>query len=952
MKIEKLRIRNIASIEDAEIDFTTAPLADAPLFLICGETGAGKSTILDAISLALFADTPRMDSASREKYNSEGDRELSVSNPLQLLRRGAGEGFAEVTFAACDGERYRASWSARRSRRKPGGKLQDAERSLTRLGDNRQWTKKEVPSELASILGFSFQQFCRVTLLAQGEFTRFLKSGEREKAEILERLTDTSIYSRIGARIFANASEMKSKIELAEEAVKTAREGLLTDEQIEESNMRLDELVKSRELVSADAERHRAAGDWLKKFRETHRLHQRSLEDLQRADAGLQSATYKESDTTLREYDISQPARESLAEIARLRKAAAQAAKQESFHKEQLELAQEMAKDLEQKIAGLKKHREATASELGKYNPGALEKERENLILIEKRGASARAGMHSLSGYASTLADMRTAIDEASTRLQEAQERIDAAKPQLAASIEALEAARARRDKVNLSLSDMVRDIRSRLQEGDECPVCGHRIGRILSDERFRSALQPLEDEVKRIEKVVNSLEVEIKTGKNLAKVAESDRKKRTGDLEKAGRDLRKLLVAVGSDLEALGIACDLKQLDPEELKCAAARAGTQGKKAAEALGKVTADLKEVSRLNAEDAADAASLLKLTGSLSAVAERISSHSTLQKRGSEDARQAEEQIVEAQRDVRGFIARSGISGGRLDELCGLSAEQVASMRGSCEKIRNAAAAARGAAENAERSLADVIGQRPLHAWPGVEAEELGGTFGEEAAKDNEAAIREGLEQVKQLATAEGQCRETLAADARLRESINGNLTRLATQKREAEPWMRLNALFGDREGKKFRGIAQSYILEHLLKRANVHLRHFTDRYLFTCQRGSLSILVDDRSMPGHPRSVSVLSGGESFMASLALALALSGLTQGGIGPDMLLIDEGFGTLSPDCLDSVMETLGRLGDSGGRSVGVISHVAELRDRIPTRIVVSRRNPTSSEIRIEQG
>ena len=158
------------------------------------------------------------------------------------------------------------------------------------------------------------------------------------------------------------------------------------------------------------------------------------------------------------------------------------------------------------------------------------------------------------------------------------------------------------------------------------------------------------------------------------------------------------------------------------------------------------------------------------------------------------------------------------------------------------------------------------------------------------------------------------------------------------------------MLGSADGAKFRKIAQSYILGELLNSANGYLHYFNDRYELEASPGKLIILVRDLYQ-GDLTSVNTLSGGESFMVSLALALALSS-TMGKIFTiDTIFIDEGFGSLSGNYLDNVIETLNRLYEMGGRRVGLISHVEALKERVTTQIQVYRdpKNNTVSRVSI---
>ena len=163
---------------------------------------------------------------------------------------------------------------------------------------------------------------------------------------------------------------------------------------------------------------------------------------------------------------------------------------------------------------------------------------------------------------------------------------------------------------------------------------------------------------------------------------------------------------------------------------------------------------------------------------------------------------------------------------------------------------------------------------------------------------------------------------------------------------------MNRYFG---GTRFRTLVQSHMLRPLLNNANIYLRQITDHYTLTCSDDNeqLSILVLDRYHNNEPRSVTVLSGGERFMISLALSLALSAMNRPDLNVDILFIDEGFGTLDAKSLETVMSTLRRLPEINGqtgRRVGVISHREELSEQIPTQIRLLRTGEGRSRIVIQ--
>ncbi len=226
MKILAIRLKNLASLAGPfELDFTAEPLASAGLFAITGPTGAGKSTLLDALCLALFGAIPRLNNIGQSKV-PEIDGDISTNDPRNLLRRGTGSGYAEVDFVGIDKRRYRARWETNRARDNASKKLQASRQTLTDLDSEQilsSQNKTEYKNLLEARLGLNFEQFTRAVMLAQSEFSAFLKADDKERSELLEKLTDTAIYSQLGRRAYSKSKE-------AEETLKTlnAQAGNLT----------------------------------------------------------------------------------------------------------------------------------------------------------------------------------------------------------------------------------------------------------------------------------------------------------------------------------------------------------------------------------------------------------------------------------------------------------------------------------------------------------------------------------------------------------------------------------------------------------------------------------------------------------------------------------------------------------------------------------------------------
>ncbi|WDZ52113.1 AAA family ATPase [Acinetobacter vivianii] len=213
MKILSIRLKNLASLAGEHfIDFECDPLANAGLIAIVGKTGAGKSTILDAMCLALFNKIPRLKESDGKLLDVDGS-ELLTNSPLTVLRRGTGHGFAELCFVAQDQKHYQARWEIKRARESASGKLQSVQRSLKCLTDGVVVADKTkaVESHIQQITQLSFEQFTRAVLLAQSEVTAFLKARDTERGELLEYLTNSSIFAKIGQLAFEKTREMTNQ---------------------------------------------------------------------------------------------------------------------------------------------------------------------------------------------------------------------------------------------------------------------------------------------------------------------------------------------------------------------------------------------------------------------------------------------------------------------------------------------------------------------------------------------------------------------------------------------------------------------------------------------------------------------------------------------------------------------------------------------------------------------
>lgn len=308
MKLKKLTILNLASIEHAIIDFEQPPLADEPLFLICGETGAGKSTLLDAICLALFKTTPRLANAANESYTDAemtGEKsDFTINDARQLMRRNTAESRVTLTFTGSNDHDYTAQWYVRRARMRTDGAIQKIEWTLTDNTSGTTFIKvRDVQEEMQRCVGLNFDQFCRTAMLAQGEFTRFLMSREGEKSEILEKLTGTEIYSNIGKKI----AELNKEAQTAWKTKQTVLDNinLLTTDQIEEAQQQLLQWKDTAGKNKALRDNFNQQLNWLTTSEKLTQDLANINKQLQKTEETAASDEFRNTTETLRQYHLS-----------------------------------------------------------------------------------------------------------------------------------------------------------------------------------------------------------------------------------------------------------------------------------------------------------------------------------------------------------------------------------------------------------------------------------------------------------------------------------------------------------------------------------------------------------------------------------------------------------------------------------------------------------------------
>ncbi len=436
MKILRIRFQNLNSLPEADLDLSSGPLARSGIFAITGSTGSGKSTILDAITLALYGRAARYD---------------QTPNPESMMSRHTGACHAEVTFEA-KGALYRAEWQLRRAREKADGKLQAATRRLYDADGNiLAQSIKETDRLIEEITGLDYHRFLRSVLLAQGQFAQFLKASESERADLLESLTGTTIYSELSTLAYREAAERE--LELKSEATAMESVTLLSPEEqasrqeaIAESEKQSATLTLQRETLAARL----ASGEQLAALLTRRQTLQQEATAITRQREEAQPDLAR-----LARWRTAQP---YLPALGRLEERRLEAARLEKVAQE----TQRMAAQAEHQLASTHLSAHRFAQSLLARSRQQLEadrtKERQTVALhtersewlaarqgeaeLEKQLASLAARLTSLANHRREVAAASTVLKELQSEQQRARQTLEGLEREHAAAIKAADHAR------------------------------------------------------------------------------------------------------------------------------------------------------------------------------------------------------------------------------------------------------------------------------------------------------------------------------------------------------------------------------------------------------------------------------------------------------------------------------------------------------------------------------
>jgi DNA repair protein SbcC/Rad50 len=1063
MKILELRFKNLNSLYgEWIIDFTDPEYVANGIFALTGPTGSGKSTILDAICLALYGATPRLG-----RITKSGN---------EIMSRQTGECYAEVLFESQAG-RFCCHWEQRCARKKADGNLQDQEHQIADAvtGKPIETKKSLVARVIEEKTGMDFDRFTRSILLAQGGFDTFLKADVEQKSKILEQITGTEIYSEISRRVHERQRDEREKLNLLLAVIS----GIVILEPEQEKEIQLDLEIKQQqetELRGKSVEIAKAI-NWLSSIaglkKEISSLSEEAVrlqsdaeafkperDKLDRAiKAALLDGSYatltairkQQSDdqASLKAEETAFPELESSAntQAESLKSTEHQTKKAKEDLKAAAPLIQKI-RFLDQKITEQEKvvieGEESCKKDVAKIDAdkqtrfkeqGKQTEAEKNLGLADgylKEHAMDEWLISSLAGVEEQLGSLLSRQTEivqkeadfkrAATALEQAAEKFDDSTKQSGIGKLELEDASKKlqqgksalseflgnrtlreyrtekenqlRERAFLSRIAELEDHRAKLEDGKPCPLCGSK------EHPFAEGNIPVPDESeKRIESLTNLItkaenleiankkleEAEAAASKNvthfekLEATAANDKmatEKAFADLKNSLEKLRAGFVdleqAVSGKLQPLGIAeipdddvsslleslrerlntwqvqvkkksdiekqiADLKS----ELKSLDAIIDTQSTASFEKQERLeilkkehTAGIDErkefygdkkpddeESRLSTA-VADAEEAEKKTRILnSELQEKLTSGKTHIESLKKRIGQREPGLKKAEDNFSSALEPSGF----LDEEKFLEARLTSELRDSlsvkAKKLDDGQTALKARQLDRETRLTNEMARK----------------LTEKSLEELEPQFEEYEEVLKDLREVIAGLKHKLSENIAAKERVKKKQTSIEAQKKECHRWEKLHGLIGSADGKKYRNFAQGLTFEMMVSHANRQLEKMTDRYLLIRDDNQpLELNVIDNYQAGEIRSTRNLSGGESFIVSLTLALGLSKMASRKVRVDSLFLDEGFGSLDEEVLETALETLSGL-QQAGKLIGVISHVPALKERISTQISI---------------
>lgn len=913
-------------------------LGSRGLYLITGDTGAGKTTIFDAISFALFGEASG-DSRAADMLRSQY---ADAETPTQV----------ELVFAYA-GKTYTVRRSPEYERpAKRGDKLvtQKAEAELT-LPDGRVITRlKDVDAQVQAILGVTRKQFSQIAMIAQGEFRRLLQANTKERMEIFRGIFKTEGYAALQQRLKTEASQARDDCAALRQSAQQYVSGIQCEEEhplasraemAREGQLPADEILSLLEQLLAQDEQ--AAVVLAESLNQTEQQLDAVGQKLRDAAARAERESQKKAvQENLEQAEQRQQAVQSTAQEARVLLPQAEEAK-----RQRVILEQQLPRyaELEQKQAYLRQTNQA------------IQRREKELSDTKNRLSTLAEELTVMQTEAGSLGDVSVALAEArhreeqlhlqKTTIQNLQrqltdygkllDRLARAQEAYVAARETAEQRQAEYVHKNRAFLDAQAGILARdLTEGQPCPVCGSLHHPVLAE---ASAEAPDQAAVELAKQAADQASQETSEKSAAAAALRGQQESQEAALVEA---LRVQFAKAGEE--------ELQTIDPRKQE-------RSNVLIVLALGVPMDVLQQQKHLTYLIRTADDQLRTLSDQLKTLEKKQQRRRSLDKtipEKLEKQKQTTDELQALEKTLAGETARRDALQTQIRQLTEqlpfedrkTVEEHIQKLVQKAQEVEKQNEAARQALEDVQKQIEGLQGQKKtleeqLLALPVCDVEALQAE--QEAAQQKRSQL---TEKQRQLAVYQNNHR-----------SVRDNFSKQSQALTAAEhryQWVK--ALYETASGTisgKEKITLETYIqttyFDRILNRANVRLMVMSDGQYELKRRelpgnrksqSGLDLDVIDH-YNGSERSADTLSGGEAFLASLALALGLSDEVQasaGGIRMDTLFVDEGFGSLSENALELAMKALTGLSE-GNRLVGIISHVSELKERIDRQIVVTK-------------
>ena len=1002
MKILSIHFKNINSLKGThQIDFTQAPFDTSPLFAITGPTGSGKSTLLDVISLALFNQVARLGKISKKEILEKG----------ALLTRNQKEAFASVRYH-CKAGIFTSSWSISTNKKhqlrdyemeiaNEAGTILDLKKSrvpahnekliglnydqfiksvLLAQGEFAQFLKAKKDERgalLEKITGTGiyrelgrkayerFKSEGRKIESQQNEIQThqkelldddaFVEYTETFKAKIENLKTCETLIKKLETEIalkeslekitkaittetatqLLNTKKMDGFLErsgvvlnnhekvrpVADELRKwsTVRDRIVELENLcvllstkkEETNKAIEDLLKHvMRLIGTETESENVEAD-INSFRETVRDLQKKVGDKEKEYSSLKSLVMEQA----RETDfIYRPKVDNYANLIKL---------QADSEKRRSEVLMVLGIDSNASIISLRE---------------ALKKELNRSLQLEKIGISLKQEEKNLLQFTTELQQLEQQLKALPSEMELAEakaKRFDAEINALQKSIELQ----------NLRAS--LEEHRAKLAKGEPCPLCGsleHPFAtHIPFSQTKENELHQLQMQFKQWNDIFLSKKSKIKILNQSNQTIVTRVASVTEEIKNLTEEERKLSVGLPfpseGNWENFTHTCQ-KKLDAVDNLEAEIRIISQYNALLPNLKKldvITVEGKEIrtqllkkyngTNINLDSQELLTQWTELKKEKHHIVNRLS-EAKLEVQSKWKENLSLEKILFHSDSLKGFNDISEAHKSLLDEQ-------------NLDRLQSEKAAISDALTKSDTTIKLLNSQLEVAQKLEVNDTIIQLQNRYEGKKTELETIRNERNEIERVLTNHTIKTEKIA---KLKQQIS-------TEEKQLKRWKLLNELIGDAQGKRFNDFAQDLTLRHLVVLANIRLADLSDRYRLDTPSDEEDdgLIVLDDHMGSQRRSVRTLSGGETFLLSLSMAIALSDLASNNVEINSLFIDEGFGTLDPETLDQTLDTLEKLQSESSKTIGIISHVDSLKERIATQIQLQRNGQGYSSLKV---